>query len=119
MSWQWGLLANGVIAAAYYAIAWTILRPLAQIWGRTVRDETYWISGFTGLIFLSSAGGHMLDVWHLAGVLEPAPTVTAARAAADIHMSTADSVTAVIAIIYWVLRIRNRGRVTLRRPTPD
>jgi hypothetical protein len=96
--WQIALLANGVVAVAYLSISIHVLRGVQ----RSGSWRTNPLAVATGLIFLTCAAGH---AGHMQHVLDPV-TRPASVVIYDWHLLMIDSVTAVIAIRYWLLRSR-------------
>lgn len=98
-SWMLGAVANLVIAVAYFAVAFWILRG--------VRRRGQWtqnpLAVATGLIFFTCAAGHGAHAEHL---LLPGGSGELARQSWDWHLSILDVVTALVGIYYWSLRGR-------------
>jgi hypothetical protein len=96
--WQLALVANGVVAVAYLSISIHVLRGVQ----RTDSWRTNPLAVATGLIFLTCAAGH---AGHMQHVIDPL-TRPASVLIYDWHLIMIDSVTAVIAVRYWLLRSR-------------
>jgi diguanylate cyclase (GGDEF)-like protein/PAS domain S-box-containing protein len=98
MMWsQMGLVANLALTACYMAVAWSILRPLADT-GQLWRNR---LGLFTGLIFFTCSVGHGIHADHSIRLL-----LTGGWDAVDIdwHLAGWDALTAVCALAYWRLR---------------
>jgi hypothetical protein len=106
MSWQIGLVANAVIAVAYFLISAAIVLPLA----RSGQLRTNPLGAATAAIFLTCAVHHGAHSVHM---LLPSlgiddPDGLAMRQAWGWPLATWDVVGAVVAAYYWTLR-RNYG----------
>ena len=106
MTWQIGLVANSLIALAYFAISAAIIRPLAK----TGQLRTNPLGAATAAIFFTCAVHHGAHSVHML-----LPTFglddnqgLAMRAAWGWPLAIWDIVGAVVAIYYWTLR-RNYG----------
>lgn len=96
--WVIAVVANGVVTIAYLSIGAHILRGVAH--SRSWRPNPLAVA--TGMIFLTCAAGH---AGHMTHVLDPA-TRPYSVVIYDWHLLLIDSVTATIAIRYWLLRSR-------------
>ena len=102
MWWQIGLWANAIVALAYLAIAYAIVRPLID--SGQLRSNA--LGAATAAIFFTCAvhhGGHtvhMLLPW--AGTENKQGL--ALRASYDWEAATWDIITAAIGVYYWTLR---------------
>ncbi|MDX1621269.1 MAG: hypothetical protein R3320_09780 [Nitriliruptorales bacterium] len=96
--WHVALFVNLTIAVGYFAIGGTILRGVFR--SGQLRSNPLAVA--TGLIFVSCAAGHGAHAEHLLlpGIAEEA------RQVYDWHLTAIDSVTAVVAVRYWMLRGR-------------
>ena len=102
MWWMLGAVCNAVIATAYFAIVYAIVRPLVT--SRQLRTNA--LGAATAAIFLTCAVHHGAHVVHMlmpyAGVdLEQG---TAMRQAWGPELALWDLVGAVVAAYYWTLR---------------
>ncbi len=102
MWWMLGAACNAVIATAYFAIVFAIVRPLVA--GRQLRSNA--LGAATAAIFLTCAVHHGAHVVHMlmpyAGVdLERG---NAMRTAWGPELALWDLVGAVVASYYWTLR---------------
>jgi len=102
MSWELGLIANGVIAVAYLAIASAIMRPLLET--KQFRSNPLGVA--TAAIFYTCAVHHGSHAIHLAG-----PTLgfevhegNALRVAFNWHQVLVDVISAAVGVYYWSLR---------------
>jgi hypothetical protein len=101
MTWQIGLVANAVIALAYFAISAAIIRPLA----RSGQLRTNPLGGATAAIFFSCAVHHGIHALHMA-----LPTFVvddrgqAMRDAWGWPLAIWDIVGALVGVYYWTLR---------------
>lgn len=95
--WHFALAVNLIVMMCYLAIAFIV--------GRGIHLSGQWASNplatATFLIFLSCGVGHAMHAEHL---LVPGVTREASRVAFDSHLVIVDSMTAVIAIYYFLLR---------------
>ena len=102
MWWIAGSAANLVIAIAYFAIAWAIVRPLH----RTGQLLTNRLGMATAAIFFTCAVHHGMHTVHMVlpifGIDEHGGS--ALRNAFDWHMVAWDFVGAGVAVYYWSLR---------------
>lgn len=108
MSWQLGAAANGVTAAAYFLICWTIASALVQA-GQFRSNR---LGAATAAIFFT-CGVHHGD--HLVHVLLPTfgvgtRSATAMRVAFDWPTVAWDLCTAAVGVYYWTQR-RSYGRL--------
>ena len=106
MTWQIGLVANALIAVAYFAISTAIIRPLAK----TGQLRTNPLGAATAAIFFTCAvhhGAHSVHMLLPTFELDDTQGV-AMRAAWGWPLAIWDVVGAVVAIYYWSLR-RNYG----------
>src|SRR5581483_5902095 len=102
MWWQLGTAANAVVALAYLAIAWAILRPLLktnQVPGNRLGTATAAIF-FTCAVHHGSHAVHML----LPAVGLESGHGLALRRAFDWHQAMWDIVSAGVGLWYWSLR---------------
>ena len=102
MWWTIGVVSNAVIAAAYIAIGWAILRPLL----RTGQLRQNRLGAVTGAIFLTCGVHQGLQAVHMLlptfGIaVEEGQTL---RAAWDWRMVVVDLLAAAVAVYYWRLR---------------
>jgi hypothetical protein len=102
MSWELGLIANGVIAIAYLAIASAIMGPLLET--KQLRSNPLGVA--TAAIFYTCAVHHGSHALHLLG-----PTLgfevhegEALRVAFNWHQVGVDVVSAAVGVYYWSLR---------------
>lgn len=100
--WTVGLMANTVIAVAYFAIFGAIVVPLVR--SQQLRSNP--LGAATGAIFLTCAVHHGVHAVHM---LMPAFGVdraqgTAMRAAWGWQLAAWDVVGALVAVYYWTLR---------------
>ena len=102
MWWIAGSAANLVIAIAYFAIAWAIVRPLY----RTGQLLTNRLGTATAAIFFTCAVHHGMHPVHMVlpilGIDQDGGS--ALRSAFDWHMVAWDFVGAGVAVYYWSLR---------------
>lgn len=96
--WAVALTANAVVAVAYLAISFAVLRGVH----RSGQWRTNPLAVATGAIFLTCAAGHGSHVEHM---LLPG-SAEAARSVYDWHLTAIDMVTAVVGVRYWMLRNR-------------
>jgi signal transduction histidine kinase len=102
MWWQLGTVANGVVALAYLAIAWAILRPLLK----TNQVPSNRLGTATAAIFFTCAvhhGGHAVHMLLPALGVETAHGL-ALRQAFDWHQALWDVLSAGVGLWYWSLR---------------
>src|SRR5438552_2335006 len=100
--WQIGMVANAVIASAYFLIVWAIVRPL-MLSGQLRSNP---LGAATAAIFFSCAvhhGGHVVHML-LPAVGVGSQTGSALRAAYDWESASWDVLSALIGIYYWTLR---------------
>jgi diguanylate cyclase (GGDEF)-like protein/PAS domain S-box-containing protein len=98
MIWsQLGLAANLVLTACYMAVAWSILRPLADT-GQLWRNR---LGLFTGIIFFTCIVGHGIHADHAVRLLIDGGW---GAVGIDWHLGVWDALTAVCALAYWRLR---------------
>lgn len=102
MWWKTGLVANGLVAAAYLAIAWAIVRPLLQ--SGQLRSNP--LGAATAAIFFTCAvhhGGHSV---HMLLPYSGSERLQgqAMRTSYDAEAAVWDVVTAGVGIYYWTLR---------------
>lgn len=102
MLWVLATVANLVVATAYFAIVWAILRPLVKT--KQVRSNL--LGTATAAIFFTCAvhhGGHSVHMLLPAIGLEEHSGLHL-REAFDWHQAAWDVVTAFVGIWYWTLR---------------
>lgn len=110
-TWTLSLGANGVIAIAYFIIAWTIMSGI----GRSGQIFANPLGVATGFIFLSCSIGHAAHAIHLVlpiWGLEVAEGLAARQHFADWHIWAIDGFTAGMAI--WYLSLRSRFPALVR-----
>lgn len=103
--WYVGLGANGIIAVAYFAIAWLIFSGL---W-RHEQLKTNKLGRATGAIFFTCGVGHGIHAAHLllpTFGIEVASGTALRLAYSEFHMFLWPPLTAVAAVVYWTLRSR-------------
>ncbi len=100
--WQLGMVANGVIAAAYFLIFSAIVVPLLR--GQQLRKNP--LGTATAAIFLTCAVHHGVHAVHMAMPAFGLDLVqgNAMRAAWSWQLAVWDLVGAVVATYYWSLR---------------
>jgi hypothetical protein len=102
MAWQIGLVANAVIAAAYFLIVVAIVVPLA----RSHQLRTNPLGAATAAIFFTCAAHHGAHSVHMLlpslGVTDP--DGLAMREAWGWPLATWDVIGAVVGVYYWSLR---------------
>lgn len=119
MAWQLGLAANAVVMIMYAGIAVMVSRPLRRT-GAGWRDNPQAWS--IVLIFTTCSLGHGAHMTHLLGatfLAGPVETL-AARASYDVHLAIVDITTAVVATVFWSLKLREqRAGAPLYDDTPS
>lgn len=102
MTWQIGLVANAVIALAYFAISFAIIRPLA----RSGQLRSNPLGGATAAIFFSCAVHHGIHAVHMLmpAFLEADTRGLAMRDAWGWPLAIWDVVGAMVGVYYWTLR---------------
>lgn len=106
MTWQIGLVANSIIALAYFAISAAIIRPLA----RTGQLRTNPLGAATAAIFFTCAvhhGAHSVHMMLPSFGLDDTQGL-AMRTAWGWPLAIWDVVGMIVAVYYWSLR-RNYG----------
>jgi hypothetical protein len=101
MTWQIGMVANAVIAVAYFSISAAIIRPLA----RSGQLRTNPLGGATAAIFFSCAVHHGIHAVHML-----LPTFVADEQGLSMRdawgwpLAIWDVVGALVGVYYWTLR---------------
>lgn len=102
MWWQIGLWANAIVALAYLAIAYAIIRPLIE----TGQLRSNALGAATAAIFFTCAvhhGGHTVHMLLPSAGVEQSKGL-ALRASYDWEAATWDIITAAVGVYYWTLR---------------
>lgn len=102
MWWKIGLVANGLVAVAYLAIAWAVVRPLLQ--SGQLRSNP--LGAATAAIFFTCAVHHGGHTVHMLLPYTGAERLQgqAMRTSYDAEAAIWDVVTAAVGIYYWTLR---------------
>jgi hypothetical protein len=105
MAWQFGLAANAVVTIMYAFIAVLVVRGLRRAHEGWDDNPSGWA---IAMIFTTCSLGHGAHMTHLVGLplLGGELEVIAGRAAYDVHLALVDLTTAVVATLFWSIKVR-------------